>query len=120
MRPKVVEQAGALERLLAPALFYRRPEADEMRFVMGDMADQTLVDAVAYGTEPVIPAPVVKDAEQASFFLAQGYQAVRLVKRRSERLVDHHVLARPQCGAGKRYVGGDRGRDDHDVDHGMC
>src|SRR5687767_10674832 len=66
MRAKIVQQSGALQTLLPPALLDRRPEPIEMGFVMSDRTEPALVEAMAHGAETIIPAAVLEDAEQTS------------------------------------------------------
>ncbi len=99
VRAQVVEQARSRRLGLAPALLDLGTEAIEMRLVVRDLAQASVLDETAHGEEVVVPATVLEHRQAPVDALGQRDQRLGLGGVQRERLVDHHMLAGLQRGA---------------------
>ena len=76
MRPQIIEQAGALGRIVLPALPDRRPEAVPVHFAQRHFAEAPGLHQLADGQEVAVPTAIVEGSEQALLLLGHRDQRV--------------------------------------------
>ncbi len=85
---------------------------------LDDAAQRALVHQPAQREEVAVPAPVVEYRQHEPALVGERHEFARVRQRHRERLVDHHVAARQQRGAGERMVGVVGRGDHHEIEVG--
>ena len=116
MRAQVEPQARTRPGPLAPAVARHRRKAVEAGNALAHIAQRAAPQGRLCAEKVTIPAPVVEHGQQAPADLRQLHQVACLVHRDGEGLVDHHMLAGQQRGAGERVMAVVGAGDDDEVD----